>query len=148
MFVENLKWFYNYLKSDGLMSELSSYILRIQKDELERQLLGRRAYYAGVKRDWSHGTHVLFVRKELFVGSGVIDRFVAMDGLEECEKKLCLDNNWYGKIVFARLARFVPAVPVQDTPAAGQNPLALHGARIPSADALQIERLAAARIIS
>lgn len=130
------------------MSEPSSYILRISKDELERQLLGRRAFYIGVKRDWSHGTLVLFVRKEFFTGSGVIDRFVTMNGLEEWEKKLCLENNWYGKIVFARLARFVPAVPVQDTPAAGQNPLALHGAKIARSDALQIERMATAKIIS
>lgn len=131
------------------MSELPGYILRIQRDELERQLFARRSFYVGIKRDWSQGTRALFVKKDLFVGSGVIDRFIAIDGLEEeQEKKLCLENNWYGKIVFARLARFQPAVPVQDTPAAGQNPIALHGAGITGTDALQIERLAAARIIS
>lgn len=124
------------------------FILKIQKDELERQLFGRRTFYVSVNRDWSEGVMVLFVRKDLFIGSGVIDRFIAMDGLEEPERKLCLENNWYGKIVFAKLVRFQPAVPVQDTPAAGQNPLALHGSTISSSEARQIEGSASARIIS
>lgn len=131
------------------MSEPLGYILRIHRDELEeRQLFSRHAFYVSVRRDWLRGTKVLFVRKDAFVGSGVIDRFVGLNGLEEPEKKLCLENNWYGKIVFAMLARFVPSVPVQDTPAAGQNPLALHGASMPGPDALQIERLAPSRIMS
>lgn len=130
------------------MSEPSGYILRIQKDELERQLFGRRSFYVGIRRDWSRGTRVLFVKKDGFAGSGVIDRFVAGYELEEPERKLCTENNWYGKIVFERLARFVPAVPVQDTPVAGHNPLALHGAAIPGSDALKIEESASARIIS
>ena len=131
------------------MPEPASYILRIHRDELEeRQLFSRRAFHVSVRRDWSRGTKVLFVRKDAFVGSGVIDRFVGIDGLEEPEKKLCLENNWYGKIVFAMLARFHPPVPVQDTPAAGQNPLTLHGASVSSSDVQQIEKSAAARIIS
>lgn len=131
-----------------MSDELPSYILRIQRDELERQLFGRRAFYVSVNRDWSQGTLVLFVKKDAFVGSGVIDRFIAIDALEEWEKKLCVENNWYGKIVFAKLARFIPAVPVQDTPAAGQNPLALHGTSIPSSEALQVQGLAPSKIIS
>jgi hypothetical protein len=71
-----------------------------------------------------------------------------MDGLEEWERKLCAENNWYGKIAFSRLTRFLPAVPVQDTPAASQNPLALHGASISNSEAMQIEESASARIIS
>ena len=131
------------------MSEPSGYILRIHRDELEeRQLFNRRLFYVSVRRDWSRGTKVLFVRKDAFIGSGVIDKFVGIDGLEEQEKRLCLENNWYGKIVFAMLARFHPPVPMQDTSAAGQNHLALHGASMSSSDALQIEKSAAARIIS
>ena len=131
------------------MSEPTGYILRIHRDELEeRQLFVRRAFYVSIRRDWSRGTKVLFVRKDAFVGSGVIDRFVGIDGLEEPEKKLCIENNWYGKIVFAMLARFVPSVLVQDTPLAGQNPLSLHGANLSGPDALQVERLAPARIMS
>jgi hypothetical protein len=130
------------------MSEPPGYILRIQKDELERQLFGRRSFYIGIRRDWSRGARVLFVKKDAFAGSGVVDRFIAMDELEEPERKLCLENNWYGKIVFERLTRFVPAMPVQDTPTAGQKPLVLHGASISGSEALQIEESALARIIS
>ena len=131
------------------MSEPTGYILRIYRKELEeRQLFGRHAFYVGVRRDWSWGKKVLFVRKDAFVGSGVIDRFCGIDALEEPEKELCLENNWYGKIVFAMLARFVPSVLVQDTPVAGQNPLTLHGANLSGSDALQIERLATGRIMS
>jgi hypothetical protein len=91
---------------------------------------------------------VLFVKKHAFAGSSVIDAFIEIDSLQEPEKKLCIENNWYGKIVFAKMVRFVPSVPVQDTPVADQNPLALHGASISSSEALQIEKSAPARIIS
>ena len=131
-----------------MSGELPSYILRISRDELERRLFIKHSFYVGIKRDWSQGTRVLFVRKDAFAGSGVIERFVALDGLEEPEKNLCVENNWYGKIVFSKLIRFQPAVPVQSTPAAGENPLALHGASISGPDAMRIERLAPARIIS
>ena len=131
------------------MEETLGYVLRIHRDELEeRQLFSRRVFYVSVRREWSRGTKVLFVRKDAFIGSGVIDRFVGIDGLEEPEQKLCIENNWYGKIVFALLARFVPPVPVQNTPAADRNPLTLHGASMPGTDVLQVERLASARIIS
>jgi hypothetical protein len=131
------------------VEEPLGYVLRIHRDELEeRQLFSRRVFNVSVRRDWSRGTKVLFVRKDVFVGSGVIDGFVGIDGLDEQEKKLCIENNWYGKIVFAMLARFVPPVSLQNTPASDQNPLALHGASMPGSDILQIERLAPARIIS
>ena len=131
-----------------MLSELSSYILRVQRDELERQLFGRHAFYVNISRNWSRGTTVLFVKKDVFIGSGIVDMLMGTDTMEEWEKKLCIENNWYGKILFARLTRFVPAVPLQDTPAAEQNPLALHGASMSSQDAAKIERMAASRIIS
>lgn len=130
------------------MSEPASYILRIQRDELERQLFGRRVFYVNVSRRWSRGMVVLFVKKDSFIGSGVVEKFVAADDMEEQEKKLCAENNWYGKIAFATLARFLPAVPVSDTPAAGQNPLALHGSILSDQDAAKIEKAAASRIVS
>ena len=128
-------------------SEAASYILRIQKDELERQLYGQRILYISIKRDWLRSTKLLFVKKAAFIGSGIIDRFVSLGELREDEKKVCLENNCYGKIEFAKLARFYPAVAVEDTPLADQNTLGLHGARLPRSDALQIERLARARLI-
>jgi hypothetical protein len=128
-------------------SEGASYILRIQRDELERQLYGQRIFYVSLKRDWLRNTKLLFLRETAFIGSGVIDRFVSSGELTEDDKKTCLENNCYGKIEFAKLVRFYPAVPIKDTSVAGQNSLGLHGATLLHSDAVQIERLARARLI-
>lgn len=128
-------------------SEAASYIVRIQRDELERQLYGQRILYVSIKRNWLRNTKLLFIRKAAFIGSGIIDRFVSPGELREDEKKICLENNCYGKIEFARLVRFYPTVAVEDTPVAGQNTLGLHGASLLRSDALQIERLARVRLI-
>jgi hypothetical protein len=128
-------------------NEPAIYILRIQRDKLERQLYGQHTLYVRMKRDWLHGTKLLFVRKAAFIGSGIIEKFISLSELREDEKKLCLENNCYGKIEFAKLARFYPAVAVEDTPIAGQNLVGLHGAGLARSDALQIERLVRARLI-
>ena len=130
------------------MSEPISYILRIQRDELERQLFAQRIFYVNISRAWSRDTIVLFVKKDTFIGSGVIEKFVTMDALEEPEKRLCTKNNWYGKILFGRLTRFIPPILVMVTPAAEQNALALHGASISHDISLRIGRMAAGRIVS
>jgi hypothetical protein len=126
-------------------SESTSYILRIQRDE--RRLYSQRILYINIKRDWVHNTKLLFVRKTEFIGSGIIDRFVSFSELREDEKKVCLENNCYGKIEFAKVVRFYPAVAVEDTSVAGQKPLALHGASLPRSDAIEIEQLARSRLI-
>ncbi len=128
-------------------SEATSYILRIQRDELERQMYSQRILYVRIKRDWLSNTKLLFMRKAVFIGSGIIEGFVSLGELREDEKKICLENNCYGKIEFAKLVRFYPTVAVEDTPVAGQNTLGLHGASLPRSDALQIERLARTRLI-
>ena len=128
-------------------SEATSYILRIQRDELERQLYSQRILYVSIKRDWLSNTKLLFMRKAVFIGSGIIEGFVSLGELREDEKKICLENNCYGKIEFAKLVRFYPTVAVEDTPVAGQNTIGLHGASLPRSDALQIERLARTRLI-
>ena len=128
-------------------SEATSYILRIQRDELERQLYSQRILYVSIKRDWLCNTKLLFMRKAVFIGSGIIEGFVSLDELREDEKKICLENNCYGKIEFAKLVRFYPTVAVEDTPVAGQNTIGLHGASLLRSDALQIERLARIRLI-
>lgn len=131
-----------------MLSEPLGYILRIQRDELERQLFSRRVFYVNISRDWSRGTTILFVKKDVFIGSGTIDLFVTTDEMDVPNKKICMENNWYGKIIFSRLVRFVPPVMVQETPATGQNPLALHGASLSSHDMTKIEGIALGRIIS
>jgi hypothetical protein len=126
-------------------SESTSYILRIQRDE--KRLYSQLILYINIKRDWMRNTKLLFVRKTEFIGSGIIDRFVSFSKLSEDEKKVCLENNYYGKIEFAKLVRFYPEMAVEDTSVAGQKPLALHGSSLPHSDALQIEQLARAKLI-
>jgi hypothetical protein len=128
-------------------SESTSYILRIQRKELESRLYAQRILYININRDWLRNTKLLFVRKTEFIGSGVIDRFVSFSELREDEKKACLEHNYYGKIEFAKLVRFYPAVGVEDTSVAGQNHLALHGSILPRSDAIQIEQHARSRLI-
>jgi hypothetical protein len=128
-------------------NEPASYILRIQRDDLERQLYSQRIFYVSIKRDWLRNTNLLFIKKAAFIGSGIIDRFISLSGLREDEKKICLENNYYGKIELAKLMRFYPALAIEDTPIGGQNLLALHGASMPRSDALHIERLVRSRLI-
>ena len=128
-------------------SEGACYILRIQREELDRQLFGQRIHYVSIKRNWLRNTKLLFLRKTVFTGSGIIDRFVSLGELTDNEKKTCLENNCYGRIEFAKLVRFYPAIAVEDTSVAGQNTLGLHGASLLHSDGLQIERLARARLI-
>ena len=128
--------------------DAASYIFKIQKDDIEIQLYVQRILYVSIKRDWLPNTKLLFVKKAAFIGSGIIDRFVSLGELGEEEKKICFQNNCYGKIEFARLVRFYPAVAVVDTSIADQNILGLHGAILPPSIALQIEKLARARLMT
>lgn len=128
--------------------DAASYIFKIQKDDIEIQLYVQRILYVSIKRDWLPNTKLLFVKKAAFIGSGIIDRFVSLGELGEEEKKICFQNNCYGRIEFARLVRFYPAVAVVDTSIASKNILGLHGASLPPSVALQIEELARGRLMT
>lgn len=128
--------------------DTASYIFKIQKDDIEIQLYVQRILYVSIKRDWVPNTKLLFVKKAGFIGSGIIDRFVSLGELGEEEKKICFRNNCYGRIEFARLVRFYPAVAVVDTSIASKNILGLHGTSLPSSIAHQIEKLARARLMT
>ncbi len=128
-------------------NEPTNYILRIQTEDLERQLYSQRILYVSIKRKWLRNTNLLFIKKGAFIGSGIIDRFISISGLTEAEKMICLENNYYGKIELAKLMRFYPALPIEYTPIRGQNLLALHGASMPRSDVLDIERLVQSRLI-
>jgi len=128
--------------------DAASYIFKIHKDDIELQLYVQRILYVSIKRDWLPNTKLLFVKKAAFIGSGIIDRFVSLGELGEEEKKICFQNNCYGRIEFATLVRFYPAVAVVDTSIASQNILGLHGASLPPSIAHQIEKLARARLMT
>ena len=123
------------------------YILRIQKEDLEKQLYGQRILYVNIKRDWIHDTRLLLMKKATFIGSGIIDRFVSFSELSEDEKRICFQTSCYGRIECSKLVRFYPAVAIEDTSIAGQNILGLHGASLVHSAAIQIERIARSRLI-
>jgi hypothetical protein len=132
-----------------------NYIIRISRDEFENKIYGKRIYYVGIRRNWSKGSTLVFIKKvnskdDAFIGTGVIDRMLELDELEYSEKKVCIENNWYKKIIFGKLVRFLPAVLVRDTMVicwTQKGPL-LHGHEIRDSDISKIQSLTNVKIIS
>jgi hypothetical protein len=126
---------------------LAGFCLRV-REEQERQLYVRRELYVGIRRDWSRGTKILFVKKmptgDTVVGSGVLGRITELAEMGEEEKRRCLENNWYGRMSFSTLARF--HVPVSQTALAGQPPALLHGLAVD--DIAAVEALARSRLVT
>ncbi len=120
----------------------------MKSDELERQLFLRRWLYVGLTRGWARGSKVLFIKRTDSIGSGVIGRIIPLAELDESEKKFCLENNLSAKIVFEKLARFIPPVSLQESPIAGMNPLTLHGLEISMRDASMIEAMTRSKVIT
>lgn len=132
---------------------LLAYVMRVKDEQQERMLYARQSLYVGIRRDWSTGSKILLVRKNsqgdsVIIGSATLEKIVELDALNNGEKKLCLENNWYGKMVFAMLARFLPAVHVSETPLAGRQPALLHGLVITEDELSKIESLAVSKIIT
>lgn len=90
------------------------FVLRITREDLERMLFVNRTFYVGIRRNWTSGSKALFVKRSLsgdsFIGTGIIEQFIPLDDLTEREKQLCRTNNWYGKILFKLVTKFLPAV--------------------------------------
>lgn len=128
-----------------------AFVVRV-KEEQERQLYVKREIHVGVRRDWEQGSKILLVRKtaagDAFIGSGVFEKIIGLEAMAGDEKRRCIENNWYGKIAFSRLARFQPAVPVHGTILAGRPPALLHGLEVTEDEAESIEALVDARIIT
>jgi hypothetical protein len=128
-----------------------AYILRV-KEEQERTLYVRRELHVGIRRDWARGAKILLVKKnasgDLVVGSAVLEKIVELGALDADEKELCLKNNWYGKMVFSMLAKFLKPVAILDTPLAGKPPALLHGLALSECEFLAIESAAGSRIIT
>ncbi len=124
-----------------------NHILRIN-DKSEKELFVKRILYIGIRRDWTRNSRVFFVKKQqsgdAIIGSGVLQTVIELAELDDAEKEMCIKNNWYGRMVFEKLARFLPAI---DTAAiAEKNPAFLHGLEISDADFAVIEKAANIRI--
>jgi len=133
---------------------VGNYILRIAKDEWERQVFALKAYYAGVRREWEAGSTIYLLKRtesgDAFIGYGVIGKIVPLEKMDEGEKDMCMNNNWNKKLSFSKLVRFEPPVLVKDTIVSGwgQKGALLHGAPISQSDMESIARMAKTKIIS
>ena len=128
---------------------VQSFVLRV-KDQ-ERRLYTRRELYVVIRRDWVKGSRLFFVGKtntDALIGSGTFEKIVELGEMDDKERQLCLQNNWYGKIVFELVERFLQPLPVQDTPLAEIRPALLHGLEITREQAEEIDGLVASRIVS
>ncbi len=129
-----------------------NYIMRIANDEFESSVFSRRAYYTAMRRRWSKGTKILFVKKgesgDTFIGYAVVDRAIGIDKMDMNDKKICLDNGWSSKVIFSRLIRLEPPIPVKSTMVGRwpQKGALLHGASISDDDLKVIIDSAIAKI--
>ncbi len=133
---------------------MDDYILRISKDEWEKQVFALRSYYAGVRREWKPDAKVLLVKKtesgDAFIGYAVIKNITDLEEMSDEEKDMCIDNNWNKKLSFTKLVRFEPPILVKDTVVSkwGQKGALLHGAPISETDMGSIIRIAKVKIVS
>lgn len=154
---------------------LEGYIIRLSHVKTERQLFLQRELLIGVRRNWSCGVKTLFLRKQeahtgktherpeyrdYFIGSGIVERLVELDGLTEIERQRCAETNCYGKIIFRTVVRLVPPIPAESIlrpsmentvelarPEELEKPLQT-GASFEISDIERVERLADVRIFS
>lgn len=133
---------------------MENYILRIIKDQWERQVFAIKAYYAGVRRDWKPDGKILLIKNteagDAFVGYAVIKKITDLDEMDDEEKDMCIDNNWNKKLSFGKLVRFEPSVLVKDTVVGkwGQKGALLHGAPISEDDVESIVKMSKVKIVS
>jgi hypothetical protein len=126
-----------------------NYIIRITKDLVANQIYGIREYYVTLRRDWSNGSKLIFVKKigpsdddDAFIGSGIIDKTIELYELGDVsEKQLWIKNNYYKKIVFGKLVIFHPPLLVKDTQISewSKTTALLHGAQISTSEISLIE---------
>jgi hypothetical protein len=126
-----------------------NYIIRITKDLVANQIYGIREYYVTLRRDWSNGSKLIFLKKigpsdddDAFIGSGIIDKTIELNELGDVsEKQLWIENNYHKKIVFGKLVIFHPPLLVKDTQISewSQTTALLHGAQISTSEISLIE---------
>jgi hypothetical protein len=125
----------------------SPFIIRLTSEAAEARLFTNRWLFVGLRRSWTKGSKILFVRKiDGFLGYGIIAGIQQIEELDAQERQLCLEKNWSAKISFSKLTRFLPPVPIEDTQLAAENLLTLHGSLITSQKCLEIEGMAEAKI--
>ena len=129
------------------------FIARITRDDVLNRIYGQRTYFVELRRDWSKGIKLIFMKKTastgyFFVGSGIIDRIVNPDELNSSEKMFCVKNNYYQKIIFGQLTKYIPEINVELIIRGNWKSFAmLHGAHLSTPDVENIECLSRVSIV-
>lgn len=129
--------------------ENNNYIIRITKEVIANHIFGLSIYYVRLRRDWSKGSKLIFLKKtditdeDTFIGIGTIEKTFEPSELNFVERKICIENNYYKKIVFGKLVKFVPELPIKHTQifSLKQRAPLLHGMQISDSEILNIENL-------
>lgn len=129
------------------MEDWRGFVVRITRNDVLNRIYGERIYFVELRRDWSKGLKLIFMKKTSdtdyrFIGSGTIERIIHPEKLNSAEKSLCVKNNCYRKIVFKQLTKFFPAINVRHTMGGTWNVALLHGMKLSASDILTIENLA------
>jgi hypothetical protein len=134
---------------------MSNYIVKISRAGLVNQIYWRRVYYAKLRRDWAKESKIVFMTKngdsdEAFVGLGKIKIIYELSALDTDERKDYIKNNYYSKIVFGTMVRFLPAIVISRMKfrslSKTERPL-LDGAYLSDSEVSMIEALAKMVII-
>ena len=130
-------------------------MVKISRTELVNQIYWRRVYYSKLKRDWAKGSKIVFLTKtgdsdETFVGLGKIKIIYELSAVDADERKDYIKNNYYSKIVFGTMVRFLPAIVTRlmnvSSFSKTERPL-LDGAYLSDSEVSIIEALAKVAII-
>ncbi|MFQ5941102.1 MAG: hypothetical protein ACE5KA_05320 [Nitrososphaerales archaeon] len=131
---------------------MNDYILRIEKDDLEKQIFSLKSYYSGVERELERGSTIFLLKEtesgDAFVGYGIIKNITTLENMSEEEKDTCTNNNWNKKLSFGKLVRFEPPLLVTDTVVSklGDKGALQNGAQISQSDKLSVTKKAKVKI--
>jgi hypothetical protein len=136
--------------------ENNNYIIRITKEVIANHIFGLSIYYVRLRREWSKGSKLIFLKKiditdeDTFIGIGTIEKTFEPSELDFVERKKCIENNYYKKIVFGKLVKFVPELPIKHTQifSLKQRAPLLHGMQISDSEILNIESLVSIMIMT
>jgi hypothetical protein len=135
---------------------MSNCIVKISRTGLVNQIYWRRVYYAKLRRDWAKGSKIVFITKtgdseEAFIGLGKIKLIHELSALDIDERNDYIKNNYYSKIVFCTMVRFLPAILTRrmnfSSFSKTEHPL-LDGAYLSDSEVSMIEALAKIAIIN
>jgi hypothetical protein len=135
---------------------MSNCIVKISRTVLVNQIYWKRVYYTKLRRDWAKGSKIVFITKrgdseEAFVGLGKIKIIYELSALDVDERKDYVKNNYYSKIVFGTMVRFLPAIVTHRMKFTSfsktEHPL-LDGAYLSDSEVSMIEALAIIAIIN